>query len=144
MPEQVKKSLSALEWQCGRFDLALWLGSLGRLSLCPGLWCWRDLHAELAVRAPESAAHAATRFLATRRLGAAAFESSAAWPPRDRTAHDGARRPHGAARAPRRARRRRGLVVFGPTARLQARITAALAFSSRPQRPLSGGSLALS
>ena len=50
----------------------------------------------------------------------------------------------GAARAPRRARRRRGLVVFGPTARLQARITAALAFSSRPQRPLSGGSLALS
>ena len=62
MPEQVKKSLSALEWQCGRFDLALWLGSLGRLSLWPGLWCWRDLHAELAVRAPESAAHAATRF----------------------------------------------------------------------------------
>ena len=120
-------SLSALEWQCGRCDLALWLGSLGRLSLWPGLWCWRDLHAELLVRAPESAAHAATRFwrLAASALLlseaallgrlALALPTTAPVGPTALLALPGAL---GAAAAS---------LVFGPTARLQARLTAALA-----------------
>jgi hypothetical protein len=120
-------SLSALEWQCGSLDLALWLGSLGRLSLWPGLWCWRDLHAELLVRAPESAAHAATRFW---RLGATALLLSEAallgrlalalptTAPAGPTALLALPGALGAAAAS---------LVLGPTARMQARLTAVLA-----------------